>query len=368
MIHLNQTTIGYFTTMAQIAATLLGLSFLALTFYLQGTFDRIKLAMPVFRDEDRSKRRAAKIDRSPGTIHQTDDSFLDFPKTVGVGEESTPLQRNPFDLTDIQLFDGDPLVVFLAYSTAVSWNLYFLALVISVTFIGWNPTPVWVIAVEVLAFLALLIYDNAVRRQQYAQLRTYRTREEHMAPILEWLAISIYGVVVLYCCWGAFGWSIPWVGESVSQNVRSFLPWLFVPVLQITCLLAFSAGLYVTNRDMFVYFKAKVSDDMRGKWLDQFGVSYRTLAGRVTSEIAISGTLRPNTERLKVLWNGGRPPRSYFSTAFGIPSDTTWRRLVQGESGRTIAAFMIDVPAIAAWFYDIERCLEDLHQVGVQSL
>src|SRR5689334_25212380 len=53
---LSDADITYFSTMASIAATLLGLSFLALTFFLTSIFSRYdRLALPVFLQEYRSK-------------------------------------------------------------------------------------------------------------------------------------------------------------------------------------------------------------------------------------------------------------------------------------------------------------------------
>src|SRR5437879_5137069 len=97
--------IPYFSTIAASAAALLGLSFFALIFFLTDLFRRFGgLALPVH----------------PHELQAHDE-----------GQSGRDRIEHPEHITDLSLFDGDPLVVFSAFSVAVTWNLYFVSLVVS---------------------------------------------------------------------------------------------------------------------------------------------------------------------------------------------------------------------------------------------
>lgn len=103
----------YFLNVAVIAGTLLGLSFVTLAFFLSDLLKRYEeTALPAFRVADPS------------------ESLLGVPLV------------SPESMTDLQLLDGDPLIVFMAFSVAVTWNLFLLPLVIGLTaawgVLGWR--------------------------------------------------------------------------------------------------------------------------------------------------------------------------------------------------------------------------------------
>src|ERR1700681_89168 len=89
--------ISYFSTLASIAATLLGLSFLSLSFFLTGLLKRYEvLALPIYRFEDDPTKKLRYVFRSSEEV------------------------------TDRNLLDSDPLVIFIAFSSSLSWAMYFL--------------------------------------------------------------------------------------------------------------------------------------------------------------------------------------------------------------------------------------------------
>jgi hypothetical protein len=161
--NLSAGDINYFSTLASIAATLVGLSFLSLSFFFTGLLDRYQvLSLPVYRFEDDPKLRY----------------------------EFESVEQIP----DRNLFDSDPLVIFAAFSVALSWVLYFLALVLAITAISGALARPPIIALEMLFFLVILILSVRVRRAVYLHhLRVYRTGEEVYWPLLERLFLGCYG-------------------------------------------------------------------------------------------------------------------------------------------------------------------------------
>ncbi len=86
---MNPDEASLFLNFAVISGALLGLAFVTLSFFLVdllGRYDRT--ALPVFRDRD--------------------------------PHIPAPTLPRPYSLTDYQLFDGDPVVLFVAASVAVT--------------------------------------------------------------------------------------------------------------------------------------------------------------------------------------------------------------------------------------------------------
>lgn len=172
----------FFQTVAGAVATLVGLSFVSLSFFLSGLYDRYRtLAIPVFLSS-----------------HQ---------KVVPV--DSGKLE----DQTDEGLLDGDPLVVFIAYSVAVSWMMHLIPLTISLTMITEGfATPGWLIP-EIAALLLIQTVNAHVRRRQYRRLGVYRTRDEYLWSYFEnGYLLSLLATEMVLCrvAWPKlFIWLVP---------------------------------------------------------------------------------------------------------------------------------------------------------------
>src|SRR5437899_1437503 len=96
---------SYFLNVAVIGGTLLALSFVTLQFFLADLLKRYEsTALPVFpsRDFETSEQPSEHLDL-------------------------------PDSLKDQVLFDGDPLVIFMAFSVAVTWIQFVVPLTIGLT-------------------------------------------------------------------------------------------------------------------------------------------------------------------------------------------------------------------------------------------
>jgi hypothetical protein len=330
---------SFFSTIAGSAAALLGLSFFALIFFLTELFRRYEyegLALPVHPDILQSRLQSLSAD-----------------------------QRNlPEHITDFALLDRDPLVVFSAFSVGVSWNMYFVSLVVSLTAVSGTFANVWVFAAELLAFWCFLTFSLIMRNAMRKKLATYRTRDEHFWAAFEWSFVVLWLVGVIFTFIAAFAMDY----GKCYVHIRRFAFWsnfgidditIVLSVLKIISLGGLFFGLYVTNKDLFVYFKSKTSDRMRRKWLLSFLTRYPQLKKDVDATIASQGEAATD---LKLLWNEGCPPvtpvekyiRAGFSPLLGKP-DARWEYLLAGR--RSVASWMFDVSGIALWVSDLEKLL-----------
>lgn len=337
---------NYFMQMASIAATLLGLSFLALTFFLGGLEVRYKgLSLPVFLHE----------------VRRT----LKHSKAASTSDEPLPSQ-----ITDLQLFDSDPVVVFLAFSISVTWNLYFLALILSLTLLDSQLDTPWLIAGELIAFWGIIGYSIIVRHRRYRMLDTYRTGEERLWEFGECvtllaltgvMALSVVVALLDSCGSNAVGVC----GAAVQESTRTNLDIAFHYALKGVTLGAICLGLYVTNKDLFVFFKARTSDDIRKRWIESFmGEGYGSLTRRVDSVLSSNGIDSEAGRLLASKWNHGCPDSTYIRqgyrpSGFGAKtvSDPYW--LLLQRRSPTVASWMFDVPGIATWVSDIETLLQE---------
>jgi hypothetical protein len=105
-------------------------------------------------------------------------------------------------LTDYELFDGDPLVLFVAFSVGVTWILFLLPLAMGLTTAGMGPR-LGVLAGEMAALVAFLTFSFVVRNQQIGRLKPYLTREERLWPVLGWVVFALYWVAtgVILVAW-----------------------------------------------------------------------------------------------------------------------------------------------------------------------
>ena len=132
---------SFFSTIAGSAAALLGLSFFALIFFLTELFRRYEfeeLSLPIHPDMLLSRLQIL----------------------------SEAQRKLPEHITDLALLDRDPLVVFSAFSVGVSWNMYFVSLVVSLTAVSGTFANAWVFAIELLAFWCFLTFSLIVSKKQ----------------------------------------------------------------------------------------------------------------------------------------------------------------------------------------------------------
>ena len=281
---------SFFSTIAGSAAALLGLSFFALIFFLTELFRRYEfeeLSLPIHPDMLLSRLQIL----------------------------SEAQRKLPEHITDLALLDQDPLVVFSAFSVGVSWNMYFVSLVVSLTAVSGTFANAWVFAVELLAFWCFLTFSLIVRNKKRAELATYRTRDEHLWTILEWLFDGLWLVGVVFTFIAAFAMT----SREYYIDFKQLAFWtnygidnmtMVVSILKIISLGGLFFGLYVTNKDFFVYFKSKTSDRMRRQWLLNFiDTRYPKLKSEVAATIASQGV--PAAAKLKELWNNGCPPAEF---------------------------------------------------------
>ena len=328
---------SFFSTIAGSAAALLGLSFFALIFFLTELFRRYEyeeLALPVHPDIFRERLKSLDKDR----------------RTL------------PEHITDFTLLDGDPLVVFSAFSVGVSWNMYFVSLVVSLTAVSGTFANVWVFAFELLAFWGFLTFSLIMRNKMRRQLATYRTRDEHLWAAFEWTFVFLWLVGVICTFIAAFAmdsgtYLVDFKRLAFWNNFRIDNMSMVISVLKVISLGGLFFGLYVTNKDLFVYFKSRTSDQMRRRWLLNFvAVSYPKLKEKVNASIALHDV--PVADEINTLWNDGCPPVEYvrngFSPLFGKP-DARWGCLLASECN--VASWMFDVSGIALWASDLEKAL-----------
>jgi hypothetical protein len=136
---------------------------------------------------------------------------------------------------------------------------------------------------------------------------------------------------------------------------------MVVLVLKVVCLGGLFFALYIINKDLFVYFKARASDEMRQRWLRKFTDRYSYLAQRVSAAKASKD--EELVEKIKELWNNGCPSSKYILDGFSPrPSnisesgpDVRWKYLLEGK--KSVAVWMFDVPGIARWESELENLL-----------
>ena len=328
---------SFFSTIAGSAAALLGLSFFALIFFLTELFRRYEdedLALPIHPDVLRSR------------LQILDKAHRELPEHI----------------TDLALFDGDSLVSFTAFSVGVSWNMYFVSLVVSLTALSGTFANVWVFAVELLALWCFLTFSLIVRNKKRTELATYRTRDEHFWAIFEWVFVGFWlvGIVCVFIAASAMTFGTYFVGFKLLAFWSSFGiddTTIVVYVLKIISLGGLFFCLYTTNKDFFIYFKSKTSDHARRQWLLSFIEDrYPQLETRIA--VAIASRHKPAATELKELWNDGCPParfvRDGLSPLFGKP-DARWQCLLARERG--VASWMFDVPGLALWESTLEQFL-----------
>jgi hypothetical protein len=320
---------SYFLNIAVIGGTLLGLTFVVLAFFLADLFKRYEdVSLPVFRARD-----ASKPDCQPHYL------------------------KLPLSLTDEELMDGDPLVVFIAFSVAVTWNLFLLPMTIGLT-AAWSGVRTVVLAGELFFFFCVLVFSFIVRNRKIAELRPYLTRDELLWPYIGAVALVLYAASTAVVLIAAFA--------PVSSAIAQLAFWnrwgitnehAIIALLKGTCIVALLLGTYTTNKDMFIFFKSVAAERVRQRWLHGFlKDTYKSLPTRVRNAEA------HGNKALREIWNGGYPRhlnliaihRSLREADIQV-MHRIWDEIVRREQGTP--SWMIDVPGIAAWAAQVEHCI-----------
>ncbi len=315
---------SFYATMAGIAATLIALSYLSMTFSLEKLLSRFdSLALPVYLDEYARNHRRPLLLRASKTLES----------------------RQLGNVDDRTLFESDPLYVFMAFSVNVTNILYFTSLALSLTVLVVGLQPL-ILAIE-LAILASILAASIVRRSRaYGHLQTYRLREERFWAVMYAATLILYGVGIYSSISEAF--------PSVAQHVGLIgVQVVYAVVVKLVGCSTIVFALYFIITDLYVFFKAAATYDMRCRWLARFVESYGTLAGQVDEAISWNSSLRR-------VWNDGYPPASaMINPPVQSPEEakTRWDQLMLGT--RTVAPWMIDVPAIAIWEREVRFALSN---------
>jgi hypothetical protein len=318
---------SYFLNIAVIGGTLLGLTFVALVFFLVDLLKRYdEISLPVFRARD-----AGKPDGKPHYL------------------------KPPVSLTDQELLDGDPLVVFIAFSVAVTWNLFLLPLTIGLT-AAWSGIRIGVLAAELFLFFCALVFSFVVRNIKIAELRPYLTREELLWPYIGGVALVLYAASTTVVLIAAI--------SPVSPTIARLAVWnrwgitdehAILSLLKGTCIVALLLGTYTTNKDMFIFFKSIAAERMRQRWLRGFlKDTYPSLRGRVKNAEA------HGNKALKEIWNSGYPPHLTSSHQSLRKADIEVMHRIWNEIAKhdqSVPGWMIDVASIAAWADRVEHCI-----------
>lgn len=322
---------NYFLNLAVIAGTLLGLAFLALTMFMPDLIKRYQgVALPVFRDRD---------------------SFN--PLAAGIGP--------PDSLKDHELLDGDPLVVFVAYSVAVTWILFLLPLTIGLT-AALAGVRLGILATEMAGLTAALIRSFQTRNAKIRELKPYVTVEERWWPLLGGVVIFVYATAAAV----VFVAALPWLSVFVN---RVFVEWglgmtneyMALLTMKVVCVSALILGTYTLNKDIFIFFKTIAAEGMRQRWLDSFVQGeYRTLLQRV-ADLEEHIDL---PDRFRQAWNDGYPEIISTHSALRNPevARRLWREIV--NRGQGTASWMLDIPRIAEWAAAVRRSLDDNYPIS----
>ena len=330
---------SYFLAIAAIGGTLLGLTFIALSFFLVDLPKRYEgIGLPVFR-------------------------FLDPSALIEMSRKKHPYAS----LTDRELLDGDPLVVFIAFSVAVTWNLFLLPLVVGLT-AAWAGVQLGVLAAEMCLFFGFLAFSFWMRNVKIGELKPYLTREELWWPYIGGTLLVLYATATCVVLIAAISDVLPaikhlaiWTQWGISnEHAAMFL-------VKLTCVLALLLGTYAANKDMFIFFKTVAAEKMRQRWLKSFvQETYPVLKDRVEHAKSKIPFDSQANHPLLVLWGDGCPPTVSTHDEFrkaGRPFvQSLWRDLIKGRSGA--ASWMLDIPRIADWAARVEDFL-DLHAFEV---
>ncbi len=323
---------SYFLNIAVIGGTLLALSFVTLQFFLGELLKRFEAtALPVFRSRDSDE------------VTEPCDSL-------------TP----PDSLKDVRLFDGDPLVIFMAFSVAVTWIQFLVPLTLGLT-AAWLGTHLMILAVELACLLVAFGFSFVTRNKAIKRLRPYLTRDELLWPVLGGILLALYIVaagVALISALPAPMSTAPYLAIWNRWGISNDYASLFV--LKVVCIVSLLVGTYTTNKDMFIFFKSVASERMRQRWLESF-LQERYLELKRRVEVASSKAgVNARLADLEQEWNKGCPETISTHDALNEAGPASvikvWQNLINGRSGTP--SWMLDVPRIANWEARVEKSLK----------
>ncbi len=276
-------------------------------------------------------------------------------REINEAAEKPLKQELPETLTDQKLLDGDPAVVFMAYSVAVSWSLFLLPLVVGLT-VAW-ANNLAVLSIEMFSFSIILVSNFNTRSQKVRRMKPYLTREELFWPWIGRAAFALYLITAITLLIGAFPSIVPasvrgsnwfWLCLTNGQ-VGMFL-------LKTSCLACLILGTYTVNKDMFIFFKSASAERMQRCWLrDFFEKEYASLEREVHRAISHLPADSQKTDPIWKEWiDGPRVVSNHdtFKEAGSEPARLLWKRLVSTR-GR-VPIWMLDVPSIARWASDLK--------------
>ncbi len=321
----------FFLNIAVIGGTLLALSFVTLQFFLSDLLKRYELTgLPVVRS-----------------------------RNVKEGEQPSDSVTLPDSLKYEMLFDGDPLVIFMAFSVAVTWIQFLVPLTIGLT-TAWFGEHLGVLASELTFLLGAFAFSFVTRNKAIERLRPYLTREELLWPLFGAILLAFYAVAAAVAMTSALStithvpaFLMVWNRWGIGNEKASLF------ALKFVCILALLVGTYTTNKDMFIFFKSVAAERMRRRWLISFvHERYPKLRKRV--DMAKSETLqKAQLPELLRKWNEGCPEIASTHDAFIVAGQRAltqvWRELIEGRSGAP--SWMLDVPRIANWESEVEELL-----------
>jgi hypothetical protein len=317
-----------FLNFAVIGGALLGLAFVTLSFFFVDLLTRYdRTALPVFRDRDR--------------------------------HIAAPTLPRPYSLTDFQLFDGDPVVIFVAASVAVTWLFFLIPLAVGLT-VAWAGAQFATLAVELFLLVGFLSGSFLARNWQIERLRPYATREEKIWPLLGWLMLIAYWSATAAIIFEALAKCFPSIPKWWIWSL-----WRFptehdsIFLLKLICVGSLLLGTYTINKDMFVFFRTFATERMRDRWLRMFLKDFDVLEAEVLLALSfIPHELQP-FDPLFIKWNGGVPPLNSLHSAFHDEHKDDlyilWAQLRRTRKG--VATWMIDVPSIAQWAEELRQAL-----------
>lgn len=320
---------AYFSTIASIGAALYGLSLIALASFLPELMKRWEeAAFPVFRDGDKKRRAHSLVS-------------LRF-------------------LTDRELLDGDPIVIFIAFSVGVSWNLFCLPMAIGLT-AAWLQEHLYFCSIELLLFAGFLSTCLIGRQAGIRKLNVYLTREEKAWPALTWTVIGGMAGAGLVVAFASLAPHVEllaratfWTHLGISDTA------LILVILKTVCIVTLLLGTYTLNKEIFIYFKVLTSEKMRKKWLSRFSDEYDELTQKVQKVI---NALPPDANELVALkeaWNGGEPSLIGVHDELKGPHGDArrkalWKEIQSKREGSP--AWMLDVAAFAEWEEQVRASL-----------
>ena len=264
--------------------------------------------------------------------------------------------------TDYEIFDGDPLVVFIAFSVSVTWNLFLFPLTLGLT-IAWGGSRPGILAVEMAVFLIIFIFSFDMRNKRIKELQPYLTREEVAWPYGGIVILGFYAIATIIVLIAALA--------SLLQQDLSIELWhrwgisdshAILFVTKFLCVVSLLLGTYTTNKDMFIFFKTIAAEKMRNHWLHTFFADeYPVLQARVGTAISNLPEEAKNFDRLYQLWNDGFPGMIWthpvLKQASPAQVQKQWKALVSKKGGAL--SWIVDVPRVATWAAQIKDALAE---------